>query len=353
VLCKSATLEKRDGNPLPRYVELPNPGGGGGTSCPTSINSEGLPNAGIDYYLAPELIQTVVGRHAKPYIVSISGLKLEDNLRMVRQAAATPDVAAIELNLACPNVPGKPVVAYDFDQMEDIIRQVFELDLRGKPLGVKLAPYFDMPHFGRAAQILNDSPVGFVVCTNTIGNALMVDTELEMALIAPNGGFGGLAGGHIKYTALANVRKFYELLRKDIHIVGVGGVSTGKDAFDLILCGASAVHYTEGPKCFDRIAGELEDLMRAKGYASIMDFRGRLLPYSRDLVKQQESRGARHRRARGSAAAAGLTGVSDVHAAVLRAIIFAQLALIAVLVYKLYYYAARGVTGGGGGEAEL
>ena len=77
--------------------------------------------------------------------------------------------------------------------MEDVLEAVCAESCFGqKPLGIKLAPYFDMPHFRKAAEILNRYPISFVVCTNTIGNALIVDVDTEMPLIAPKGGFGGL-----------------------------------------------------------------------------------------------------------------------------------------------------------------
>jgi dihydroorotate dehydrogenase (fumarate) len=87
---------------------------------------------------------------------------------------------------------------------------------------------------------------------------------------------------------LANVRIISQMLdkhgRSDIDIVGVGGVYTGKDAFELILCGAKAVqvgscHWTEGSSCFERIANELQEIMKSKGYKSIEDFRGKLKLY--------------------------------------------------------------------------
>ena len=99
-----------------------------------------------------------------------------------------------------------------------------------------------------------------------------------------------IIGGYIKPVALANVRTLYQKLieykRTDIDIVGVGGVSSGKDAFELILCGAKAVqvgtcHWTEGPICFNRIADELCDIMKTKGYSSIKDFHGKLKPYNK------------------------------------------------------------------------
>lgn len=116
-------------------------------------------------------------------------------------------------------------------------------------------------------------PIKYVVCTNTIGNALIVDADAEHAIITPKGGFGGLGGGYIKPVALANVRQMSQLLRPDIDVVGVGGVKTGRDAFELILCGAAAVqvgtmHWSEGAGCFNRIAEELEELMSKKAGAA-------------------------------------------------------------------------------------
>ncbi|KAK3252305.1 hypothetical protein CYMTET_38393 [Cymbomonas tetramitiformis] len=276
VLSKSATLLCQDGNPLPRYKEFPL-----GDACPGSINSEGLPNQGIDYYISEEVV-SAIGSLAKHYFVSLSGLSLADNLEMLSRAMKVQGIAAIELNLACPNIPGKPTMAYDFEQMDAVLQAVTTHPSFGsKPLGVKLAPYFDVPHFQRAASILNKYPIKYVVCTNTIGNALVVDAENEQALIKPKAGFGGLGGAYVKPIALANVRQFSQLLREDIDVVGVGGVASGTDAFELILCGAKAVqvgtkHWSEGASCFNRISEELSVLMTKKGYKSIEEFRGKL-----------------------------------------------------------------------------
>ena len=90
--------------------------------------------------------------------------------------------------------------------MEDVLKKVVTSNgfkaLGSRPLGVKLAPYFDFPHFERAAAIINShKEIRFVVTCNTIGNALAVDGENECALIAPKAGFGGLGGGYVKLTA--------------------------------------------------------------------------------------------------------------------------------------------------------
>ena len=177
---------------------------------------------------------------------------------------------------------------------------------------------------------------------NTIGNCMVLDTLTESALISPKGGFGGIGGGQYrcirclngltrigrasdctslhdstrdvhgtwrlapwslqrrslatasrsrpagftKPIALANVYQLRQRLDASIDIVGVGGVKTGEDAFQLILCGADAVqtattHWLEGPECFDRIAAELSMIMHSKGYSSIADFKGKLKPYDK------------------------------------------------------------------------
>lgn len=134
VLSKSATLVKQDGNPLPRYQELVL----SDDRCPGSINSEGLPNKGIDYYIESDHVANI-RKTGKPYIVSLSGKTLEDNLEMFDRACRVEGISAIELNLACPNVVGHPIIGYDFDQMESVLQAVTAHPAFGtKPLGIKL-----------------------------------------------------------------------------------------------------------------------------------------------------------------------------------------------------------------------
>ncbi|CAG0890101.1 unnamed protein product [Cyprideis torosa] len=266
ILSKSATLKAQSGNEEPRYVETPW----------GSINSMGLPNLGYEFY-ADFAKETV--NHKKPYFMSVSGLSLNDNVHIIKELANFEHIAAIELNLSCPNVPGKPQTGYDFEQSRLVLEAV--MAQAKQPVGVKLPPYFDIPHFEMMADILNDFPISFVTCINSVGNGLVIDTDKESVVIKPKQGFGGIGGDFVKPTALANVRKFYTLLNKDISIIGCGGVKSGTDAFEHILCGASAVQVgtqlmREGTGCFDRIAKELADIMQTKGYSTLNDFKGRL-----------------------------------------------------------------------------
>lgn len=279
VTMKSCTLEPRVGNPEPRYADLEF----------GSINSMGLPNLGYKAYIKFAKIlkqkykqslrsSTSSAGLKKPVIASVSGMTLEDNL-IIFKAFNKSDVDLIEFNPGSPNTIGKPIVGYDFRQMDKLLKAVSKVC--EKPFGVKLPAYFDLVHFDQAAEVISKYPVKFVTCINSIGNGLAIDPNKEKPLIKPKGGLGGIGGGYIKFTALANVRKFYELFKGKIKVIGVGGVYTGIDAFEFILAGASAVqigtaYLQKGPKVFENVQSELKEFMRKKKYKNIEDFRGKL-----------------------------------------------------------------------------
>lgn len=265
---KSATPAPRTGNPSPRMKGLPN----------GSINSMGLPNHGLSYYLDYVLADQAARPGTKNFL-SVAGITLEDNLDMLHTIQASPYTGFTELNLSCPNVPGKPQVGYDFDRVKAMLDAVY--DFFDKPLGVKLPPYFDLVHFDQITEILNAYPLAFVNAINSVGNGLAINPETETVVLKPKGGFGGIGGASIKPTALANVRALRQRLRPEIGLIGTGGVVTGQDVFEHILCGADMVQIGskfgfEGTPMFDRINQELQAIMAQKGYTSIADFKGKL-----------------------------------------------------------------------------
>ncbi len=312
VLTKSATILPQEGNPLPRTYHAPD--------HMASFNSEGLPNKGIDYYIAADTRTAVMNETtttaAKPYIVSLSGKCLEDNLEMIRRIAAvqhndattTPKIASIELNLACPNVIGKPIIGYDMDQMAQTLQQVEQVmgECQNRyhstivpPLGIKLPPYLDFSHFAQVTLLLNQyrDMISYVVSINTVGNALAIDgVDMETPHICSNDGYAGLSGPAVKYTALANVRKLRAGLDESMAVVGVGGIRTGQDVYDMMLCGATVCqvatqHWKEGSVCFDRIRDELIQILQQKGHTSIQQVYNQLQPYSKEratMARQQQ-----------------------------------------------------------------
>ena len=237
----------------------------------------GLPNNGVDYYLDYALKYQM--NHEAPLFFSVAGTSVDENIALLQKIQDSDFQGITELNLSCPNVPGKPQVAYDFPLTEKILTEVFQFFT--KPLGVKLPPYFDMAHFDQMAEILNKFPLTYVNSINSIGNGLYIDPESDQVVIRPKEGFGGIGGEYVKPTALANVRAFATRLKPKIKIIGTGGILTGQDAYEHLLCGATMLQIgtqlqKEGPVIFERISQELEAIMKKKGYQSIADFRGKV-----------------------------------------------------------------------------
>lgn len=239
----------------------------------------GLPNEGFDYYLKYVLEHQKKHPNANPPFFSVAGTSVDENMSLLKRIEESDFKGVTELNLSCPNVPGKPQVAYDFELTEEILTKVFAFFK--KPLGIKLPPYFDFAHFDTIAAILNQFPLAYVNCINSVGNGLYIDVETESVVIKPKDGFGGIGGEYVKPTALANVRAFYTRLNPTIKIIGTGGIKTGQDAFEHLLCGATMLQvgtelYKEGVSIFDRLDQELSQILAQKGYTSIDDFRGKL-----------------------------------------------------------------------------
>ena len=270
ILSKSCTLDPREGNPLPRYW------------CSErapfmTINSTGLANQGYKFY--GKMGYQLSAEYDKPYIISVSGLSIEDNLNIIKELQGK--CHAIELNLSCPNVIGKPQIGYDFDATQDLLNQVFSIPELNTPLGLKMPPYFDLTHFDQMADIINQFPISFITCINSLGNGLIIDPIEEKAVIKPKNGLGGIGGSIVRPIALSNVYNFRKRLNSKIDVIGCGGVRTGWDVFEHILAGATAVQVgsqlvEEGTSCFERIQKELKEIMRIKGYLKLEDFRGKL-----------------------------------------------------------------------------
>lgn len=291
MITKSATLLPRAGNPEPRYWES--------LDSLYTINSMGLPNCGLKYYLDyyRELSHT---SNTKIRFISIAGMTLDENKAMIDLIFDTDTqyykyVDAIEINLSCPNIVGHQQLAYDFEELTIYLGILIPYiqtcsksmsETKHIKLGLKLPPYFEFCQFDIIVNILKsyDGIINFIHCINSVPNGLVIDPETESPVIKPNAGFGGLGGTIIKPIALANVRAFYTRFQEKnvcIDIIGSGGVTTGTDVFEFILAGAEMVSVgsqlmMEGVVCFEHILDELEEVMNIKGYTTLEEFRGKL-----------------------------------------------------------------------------
>jgi dihydroorotate dehydrogenase (NAD+) catalytic subunit len=244
---KTITLQPRAGNPPPRLWETP----------AGMINSIGLPNRGLQGYLEhdlPELAALPV-----PLITNVMGSTVAEVAALVEAVDARPEIAAIELNVSCPNVRTGLDIGADPASLAALVRAV--RPLARKPLIVKLTPNAaDVAAVAQAAEAEGADAVS------------LVNTLRAMAL-APSGGrpwlgggTGGLSGPAIRAVALAQVAAVARRVR--IAIVGMGGVTRGNHARDLLFAGATVVAVgTESfrdPAAAARIRRELKSLQIAE-----------------------------------------------------------------------------------------
>jgi dihydroorotate dehydrogenase (NAD+) catalytic subunit len=214
------------------------------------MNSIGLPNKGLEGYLAHDLPE--LARLPVPLIVNVMGFSREEVTRLVSAFAQRDEVAALELNVSCPNVETGLVMGADPDEVARLLSVV--RPLTGKPLIVKLTPNAsDVPAVAMAAEREGANAVALI---NTIrGMALHPRTGAPWL----GGTTGGVSGPAVRAIALAQVRSVSEAVA--IPVIGMGGVSHGRHAAELIAAGASLVAVgTESfrdPAAGARIAAEL------------------------------------------------------------------------------------------------
>jgi dihydroorotate dehydrogenase (NAD+) catalytic subunit len=237
---KTVTLEPRQGNPPPRLWELP----------AGMINSIGLPNKGLAGYLREDLPQ--LGELPVPLIVNVMGSRREDVATLVSAFAERDEVAALELNVSCPNVKTGLIMGADPAELAGLLDAV--RPRTDKPLIVKLTPNCASP--AAVATAAAEHGADAVSLINTVrGMAFDPHRPGEPWL---GGGTGGVSGPAVRAVALSQVREVRQ--RVALPIVGMGGVQSGSHANDLRQAGADLIAVgTESfrdPLAASRIAAE-------------------------------------------------------------------------------------------------
>jgi dihydroorotate dehydrogenase (NAD+) catalytic subunit len=240
---KTITLEPRQGNPPPRLWETP----------AGLINSIGLPNKGLDGFLESDLPQ--LAELPVPLVVSVMGFGRDELARLVAAAGARDEVAMLELNVSCPNVETGLVMGADPAETAAAVERVRPES--EKPLIVKLTPNAaDPAAVARAAEGAGADAVSLV---NTLkGMALHPETGEPWL----GGRTGGVSGPAVRAIALEQVASVSASV--EIPVIGMGGISTGRQAADFLAAGATAIAIgTESfrdPAAGRRIAAELAAL---------------------------------------------------------------------------------------------
>jgi dihydroorotate dehydrogenase (NAD+) catalytic subunit len=244
---KTITVEPRAGNEPRRLWETP----------AGLINSIGLPNKGLDGFLAEDLPR--LAELPVPLIVSVMGTSHEQFARLLDGVGEREEVAGIELNVSCPNVHSGLIVG---EQPTETAALLEALRPRTeKPLIVKLTPNVaDPAAVGVAAEQGGADAVSLI---NTL-KASAVDPQSGAPGVAA--GHGGLSGAAVRPIAVAQVRAVAAAV--GVPVIGMGGVCEGPDALEMIEAGARVVAVgTESfrdPLAGRRVAAELSELLSAR-----------------------------------------------------------------------------------------
>ena len=256
VVTKSVMSKPRYGRPTPRMAETPS----------GMVNSIGLQGPGIDSFLANDL-PWLVSQKAR-VIVSIAGETVEEYATLARKVRSAPGISALEVNISCPNVENRGLVfACDPDASRRVIDGVRKTLGGELPIIAKLSP--DVTDLVSIAKGVVDAGADGLALINTV---LSMVINLDTMRPHLGGKTGGLSGPAIRPIAVRAIYQVHEALPA-IPILGMGGVSSGRDALELILAGAKGVSVGTAsfgdPAAIITIQNELKELLSARGFTSV------------------------------------------------------------------------------------
>ena len=256
VVTKSVMSKARHGRPTPRMAETPS----------GMVNSIGLQGPGIDAFLAEDL-PWLVSQKAR-VIVSIAGETIEEYATLARKVRSAPGISALEVNISCPNVENRGLVfSCDPEASRRVIDGVRKTLGGELPIIAKLSP--DVTDLVSIAKGVVDAGADGLALINTV---LSMVINLDTMRPHLGGKTGGLSGPAIRPIAVRAIYQVHEAM-PNVPILGMGGVSTGRDALELILAGAKGVSVGTAsfadPAAIITIQNELKELLAARGFTSV------------------------------------------------------------------------------------
>ncbi len=258
VVTKGISLKPRAGNEMPRVIE----------TASGMINAIGLANVGLDAFVSEKL--PFLAKQKAVVIANILGSTIEEYAKVAEGLAPHDGVAAIELNISCPNVKcGGIAFGTDPNAAADVTKAVRKSFPR--TLIVKLSPQASsIPEMAKAVETAGADAISLI---NTIP-AMAIDAKARRPVLANV--TGGLSGPAIKPIAL---RMVYEAARAvKIPIIGMGGIMTAEDAIEFMLAGATAIQLGTAnfvrPMSAIEIIDGIEKWCREQGIKKISDLTG-------------------------------------------------------------------------------
>ena len=259
IITKTITLNPKQGNPMPRICETP----------AGMLNAIGLQNEGVDDFIKEKM--PYLSKIGTPVIVSISGDNIDEFFILARRLNKIKNISGIELNISCPNIKSKGLVAQDAKETYEVVKAVRKVT--DKALITKLSPNVtDIVEIAEAAEDAGSDAVSLV---NTfLGMVIDIDArKSKLGNIT-----GGLSGPCIKPIAL---RMVYEVSQNiNIPVIGIGGIMSADDAIEFMLAGAMAIqvgtaNFIEPGVCGKIVKG-IEAYMKKHKMEKIQDIAGNL-----------------------------------------------------------------------------
>ena len=261
IAAKAVTLRPRTGNPMPRIVEVP-----GGM-----LNAIGLQNVGVEALISDKA--PLWAKWDVPVIANVAGASLDEYVTIAEMLDGIPGIAALELNISCPNVAHGLDFGTDPVLAAEVTQAVSERC--SLPLIVKLTP--NVTDIRPVAIAVAEAGAHALAIMNTL-TGLAIDVERKRPALATT--TGGLSGPAVRSIAL---RLVYAVAPQvDIPIIGIGGIGTTDDALMFLMAGATAIqvgtaNFYNHRAPLDIIAG-LQAYCEREGLASIRDIVGAALP---------------------------------------------------------------------------
>ncbi len=260
VIVKGISLFPRQGNPPPRIVE---------TAC-GMLNAIGLQNVGVDRFITEKM--SYLAALNIPVIVNILGDSLAEYQEITERLAGVPGIAAIEVNISCPNVK-KGGVAFGTDPaMAAAVTKAVKKSA-DVPVMVKLSP--NVSDITLVARAVEDGGADSISLINTL-IGMSIDLKNRRPVLANI--IGGLSGPAIKPVALRMV--FQVASTVSIPVIGIGGIETTEDALEFMLAGASAVQIGTAnfvnPRASEEVVEGISNFVIAEKLASVRDIIGGL-----------------------------------------------------------------------------
>lgn len=255
VIMKAATGEERPGNDTPRVAE----------TASGMLNAIGLQNPGVEKIVAEEI--PFLSQYKIPIIANVAGSTIEEYEKVASALNDAEDLAAIELNISCPNVKEGGIQFGIDPQMAATVTEKVKA-VSKVPVYVKLSP--NVTNITDMALAIEKAGADGLTMINTL-TGMRLDLQSKRPIIANK--TGGLSGPAIKPIA---IRMIYEVSQRvSIPIIGMGGIQSAEDVLEFLLAGADAVavgtaNFQNPLACPDIIA-ELPAVLEKYGYSSVKE----------------------------------------------------------------------------------